>query len=250
MLGRWLTSSASSRFWLSTLCILVRRPWWSILLKSLTTPNGREHADNKKQPALKSCFQKPAAVFTSTLRCFVSLLRLNDTWRNEEDQLRIGVLTVVCLNRLPRNGILPNNGTCAMLIELLVLDDAADHHRAAIGHTYLRGRLLGDQAWIAVNGVTEIPVLCSPTSTFKKIVFSDVICGTTVSRKERVHVRSRSVGRPNCRQGHDGYASTFASQPPGYCSGSPHADRDRILSKRETPAIVKMASSRTVPLAG
>ena len=59
------------------------------------------------------------------------------------------VLTVRCLNRLPRYGISPSKGTCEIAQRILRLDDAANHHRAAVGHQHLRGGLLRDQGRVA-----------------------------------------------------------------------------------------------------
>jgi hypothetical protein len=66
---------------------------------------------------------------------------------------------------------------------VLRLDDAADHHRAAIGHQYLRGGLLRDQFRVALHFLPKLGVVFS-TSTFRKMVFSDVICGVTVNRRK------------------------------------------------------------------
>ena len=93
------------------------------------------------------------------------------------------VLTVVCLNRFPRYGMLPSSGTCDTLIELLVwMTPPTTTVPPSVTSTcvvacYVISVGLPCTSWPKSGVVFS-------TSTFRKIVFSEVICGITVSRRK------------------------------------------------------------------
>ena len=92
------------------------------------------------------------------------------------------LLTDWCLNRLPSHGMLPSRGTCEMLTELVVwITPPIATVPPSVTSTYVVA------FWVIRLGLPLIEwpksgVVFS-TSTFRKIVFSDVICGITVSRR-------------------------------------------------------------------
>src|SRR5947209_3838490 len=69
-------------------------------------------------------------------------LSLDDLGRDKEDQLRGGGIHVGMLEQVPQQRNAAQQRDLSDRDVVLRLNDAADHHCAAIGHQYLRGDLL------------------------------------------------------------------------------------------------------------
>ena len=93
------------------------------------------------------------------------------------------VLTVWCLNRLPRNGMLPSNGTCATLTEFWVwITPPITTVPPSVTRTCVVAYCVS-RAGLPKFSCPKSGKVFS-TSTLRKIVPSDVICGVTVSRRK------------------------------------------------------------------
>ena len=119
------------------------------------------------------------------------------------------VLTVVCLNRLPRTG-------CCRARHLrdgyrvLRLDHAADHHRATVGHEDLGGCLLGDEGRVALNLTAKVRSRVFDVHVQEDGAFRRDLRNHS-QPQERIHVsyRGRST---QLRLSHDRNAHALANQ--------------------------------------
>ena len=106
------------------------------------------------------------------------------------------VLTAVCLNRLPSTGMLPRNGTWLTLTEFCVwMTPPITTVPPSVTSTC-----------VVACCVIRVGLPCTvrpksgvvfSTSTFRKIVPSDVICGVTV-RRRNASTYVTVGGPPNC----------------------------------------------------
>src|SRR5579862_4772163 len=116
--------------------------------------HGSQLTANTKPPA--GSFSRPAALAQDLRLATQDSLCLNDSRRNEEDQFLVLCVDDVVLEQVAQHRDAAQQRNLRDVDRVLRLDDAADHHRAAVGHQYLRGRLLRDQFGVALNLLTEV----------------------------------------------------------------------------------------------
>src|SRR5579862_3507565 len=116
--------------------------------------HGSQLTANTKPPA--GSFSRPAALAQDLRLATQDSLCLNDSRRNEEDQFLVLCVDDVVLEQVAQHRDAAQQRNLRDVDRVLRLDDAADHHRAAVGHQYLRGRLLRDQFGVALHFLTEV----------------------------------------------------------------------------------------------
>src|ERR1700689_1569769 len=83
-------------------------------------------------------------------------LRLNDSRRDEENQLLVGGCDLRVFEQVAQVGQVAEQRHLRDVDRVLRLNDATDHHRPAIGHQHLRGGLLRDQFRVALYFLTKV----------------------------------------------------------------------------------------------
>src|ERR1700756_3624123 len=137
-------------------------------------------------------------------------LRLNDSWSDEENQLLVLGVDFGVLEQVAEERQIAEQRNLRNIDRVLGLNDAADHHRAAIRHQHLRRCLLRDQFGVALYFLSEVW-----RGVFHVDVQEDGVLRSDLRShrqpQERVHV---GYGRRTAqlRLGHDRYTHTLLNQ--------------------------------------